>query len=98
MHEPRKAKLAGSLDVRRSSCEGPCLTPQISAVNVGIPDILRISIVCRHVYKVTKNLWSKAENATNTEGQTCGIARYTELVGKKLSPHRPPLERRNGCR
>jgi len=29
---------------------------------------------------VTKNRWSRAENAPTTEGQTCGIARYTTLV------------------
>jgi len=71
---PEKSKLP------KLSCEGPCLTPHIVAVNGDIPDILQRSIVRRHVYKTTKNRWSTAENAPTTEGQTCGIARHTTLV------------------
>jgi len=36
---PQKVKLAGSLDIRHLSLEGPCLTHYISAVNRAIPDI-----------------------------------------------------------
>jgi len=50
------------------------------AVNRDIPGILQRSIVRQHIYKVTKNRWSTAENARTTEGQTCGIARYTRLI------------------
>ena len=159
MTPQQKVKLAGSLDLRHLSCERPCLTHYISAVNRAIPDIFsgvdsppkslqerqksfvyvrkwrhsrrsnlldrsiydtyrakdhvwltisrplialsRIffqrSIGHRNVYKVTENRWSKSENAATEESQTCGIARFPHL-SKKLSPHRPPLERLNGCR
>ena len=72
------------------SCKGPCLTPHISAVNRVIPDILQRSIVHGHAYKVTKNRWSRAENAPSTEGQTCGIARKQPKLSCKgpcLTPH-----------
>jgi len=66
----QKVKLVGSLDIRHLSCEEPCLTPHIAAINGDIPDILWLSIAHGHVYKVTKNGWSMAESASTTEGQT----------------------------
>ena len=57
-------------DPSKLSCEGPYLTPHISAVNRVIRDILHQSIVCQNVYKVSKNCRSTAENAPTTEGQT----------------------------
>ena len=72
-------------DRSKLSCEGLCLTPHISAVNRDIPDILQWSIVCQHLYKVTKNRRSTSENAPTTEGQTCGIAPKLHFLGAIIS-------------
>jgi len=57
------------------------LTPYIAAVNRDIQDVLQRSIERRHVYTVTENRWSTAENAPTAEDQTCGIAPQNFKIG-----------------
>jgi len=41
---------------------------------------LQGSIVHQNVYMATEKSWSTSEHASTTEGQTCGVARYTTLI------------------
>ena len=81
MSSSQKVKLAGSLDIRHLSCEGPCLTLRFAAVNRVILAILSDSIVRQNISKLTENRRSMCENALTTEGQNLEneAACYTEL-------------------